>query len=54
METQNEEAKKTSSDTPLSEKGGVAGVDSKEGTVEAPQTNNSKVEKDAQIGHRAG
>ena len=54
METKNDEAKKAAASNRLTEKGGVAGIDSKEGRLEAPPTNNSKIEKDAQIDPRAG
>ena len=54
METQNDEAKKASPSNPLLEKGGVAGVDSKDGQLEEAPTNDPKTKKDAQIDPRAG
>ena len=53
METANDEDQKVSTDNP-SQKGGVAGVDSKHVSLEPPAKNDSKAEKDAQIAHKAG
>lgn len=51
MEIQNDEAKKAAASNPLLEKGGVAGVDSKD-LEEAPTNDDLKKKKDAQIDPR--